>query len=102
MSMRYIIRRKNPEDLEEIRGLVSDLNEQLGEANASVVARHEIPHLISSTRRVVFGFIAQKKGDGYEWLCPNIELVAETEKDFRDLAQEFGVTDLSFLLAQPV
>lgn len=99
MSMRYIIRREKPADFEEIRRVVSDLDAQLGEAGADF--RREVYYTLSPSRRVVFGFSTEKADGNFRWLCHNLEVVAETEKDFVALATEFGVKDLSFLTAQP-
>ncbi|MCB0404208.1 MAG: hypothetical protein KDD51_05435 [Bdellovibrionales bacterium] len=99
MSMRYIIRRENPSDLEEIRRVVTDLDAQLGEAGQDY--RREVYHTIGPMRRVVFGFSTEKRDAGFTWRCHNVEIVAETEDDFRALATEYGAKDLSFLTAQP-
>ncbi len=95
MSMRYIIRRPKPEDLDQVRGFVSDLDKQLGEPGADL--RRELWHVISPMQRVVFDVTARKVGEKYQWVCHTVELVAETEPDFRKLSQQFQVTDLSHL-----
>lgn len=101
MSMRYLIRRANPEDLNEIRKIVPNLEDQLGDASVLVGPqeglRRPINVAFSATRSVQYSFFAQKTGESYRWICPSLELVAENEPELRAMAQEFEVKDLSHL-----
>lgn len=93
--MRYIIRRPRPENLDEIRNYVRNLDTALGPAAADL--RREIPVAFSPTQRIVFTLTTRKGGNEFQWVCHTIEVVAETEPEFLQLAQRLGVHELSHL-----
>lgn len=95
MSMRYIIRRQRPENLDEIRNYVRNLDTLLGPPGADL--RREIPVGFSATQRIVFTVTTKKADKDFQWVCHSIEIVAETEPEFMALAQRLGVHNLSHL-----
>jgi hypothetical protein len=101
MSMRYLIRRANPEDLSEIRKHVPNLDEQLGDASLLTGAqeglRRPIDIRFSPTRAIQYSIFSKKTGEKHVWTCPSLELVAENEPELREMAKEYGVEDLSHL-----
>ena len=89
MSMRYIIRRSKPEDLGELQAKFLGLTEKLGPAGENF--RRTVADSQSPMRCVNYRFMAHKVGASWQWICPSIELVGETESDLLALTQAFGV-----------
>ncbi|MBI1862221.1 MAG: hypothetical protein HYR96_15010 [Deltaproteobacteria bacterium] len=87
--MRYIIRRSKPEDLGELQSRFPGLSEKLGPAGENF--RRTVADTISPMRSVNYRFMAHKVGTTWQWICPSIELVGETETDLLALTQTFGV-----------
>ncbi len=82
MAMRYIIRRTNPTDLNEVRRDVPDLDKQLGSIGADIGTagafyRREVEVRLTPHRSISYQFSAKKEGTTWTWICPSIELVAE-------------------------
>lgn len=96
MAMRYIIRRKNSSDLNEIRREVSDLDSRLSKAGDGLKRTVEIN--FSPLRSAVYQFSAKKEGTSWSWVCPCIELVAENEEGLFKLLEKYNVEKPSHLL----
>jgi len=99
MSFRYLIRRPNPADFKQIRELISDLDQRLGSPDLTAAAKLKtnIWHNFSPTQQVMFTFSAHKHEQGSKWTCPSMEIVAETEADFRQMAERFKIGNLSHI-----
>ena len=93
MSMRYLIRRPNPEEISSIK--VSDLSAQLGTPAANM--RRHIKVIQSASRSLYYTFYSRKTDKGFVWVCPSLELVAESESDLREMAKEANVQSLPHL-----
>lgn len=96
MAMRYIIRRKNSNDLSDIRREISNLDSQLNKAGDGLKRAVEVS--FSPLRSAVYQFSATKVGTNWEWVCPCIELVAENEEGLFTLLEKFNVEKPSHLL----
>jgi hypothetical protein len=96
MAMRYIIRRKNSNDLTDIRGEVSNLDSQLNKAGDGLKRAVEVS--FNPLRSAIYQFSAKKIGSNWEWVCPCIELVAENEEGLFTLLEKFNVEKPSHLL----
>ena len=89
MSLRYIIRRQNPEDLSEVKKVDSQLENTLGPAGDNL--RRFIQSNFNAAQYAVYHCMTVKRGESYAWICPSIELVAETQSDFMELTERFHV-----------
>lgn len=89
--MRYLIRRNMPGDLKELEGKIPSLKEELGPPTANL--RRSLKVVLSSSKQLLYVVMTQKTDTGFTWICPSLELVAETEHDLREMAQEFGVSE---------
>lgn len=98
MAMRYIIRRKNSEDLSDIRREVSNLDTQLNKAGDGL--RRSVEVNLSPVRSIVYQFNSKKSGTTWTWTCPSIEVVAENEEGLFKLLEKFNVEKPSHLLDQ--
>jgi hypothetical protein len=87
MSMRYIIRRSKPEDLTEIKREVSDLDKQLDKPLENYRRAVEVTY--SNLRSAVYQFMTLKNGNEWVWVCPSVELVAESEEGLFALTDKF-------------
>lgn len=96
MAMRYIIRRKNSEDLSDIRRDVSNLDSQLDKPGDGLKRAVEVT--FSPMRSAVYQFSAKKSGANWVWVCPCIELVAENEEGLFKLLEKYNVEKPSHLL----
>lgn len=95
MSMRYLIRRENPSDLDEIKQGIPNLDEQLGTPIAT--SRKYVKTIESASRSILYTFLSRKNDAGFEWICPSKELIGESEADLLDMAKSHSVTDLSHI-----
>jgi len=95
MAMRYIFRRPKPEDLNDLKSQIKDLDQQLGTAQDK--ARREIRVKYSHMRYAQFTFFTRKVGTGFVWVAPSVELVAEDEKGLFALTEQFNVPKPSHL-----
>jgi hypothetical protein len=86
MAMRYIVRRKQPENLSEIKSQIPDLDQKLGKADKEM--RRNIQHTLSASRYVTYQFFSRTAGNVSTWVCPSVELVAEDETGL------FALTDM--------
>lgn len=98
MAMRYIIRRKNSEDLSDIRRDVSNLDSQLDKPGENL--RRTVEVTFSPMRSAVYQFNTKKTGTSWVWVCPCVELVAENEEGLFKLLERFNVEKPSHLLDQ--
>lgn len=98
MAMRYIIRRKNTEDLTDIRREVSNLDAQLEKPGDGF--RRSIEVAYSNLQSAVYQFFTKKVGTSWVWVCPCIEIVAENEEGLFKLLEKFNVEKPSHLLDQ--
>ena len=89
MSIRYLVRRPNPEDLSEIRSKVSDLDNLLGAPGEDF--RRFVTHAFDAMRIATYTMTTQKAGTGWKWVSASLELSAEDEKGLAALCQEYGV-----------
>lgn len=85
MAMRYLVRRNNPDDFQDVKRDVPDLERQLGKVGsdfgtAGAHYRRDIEVRIASDRYINYQFIARKQGAELTWTCPSIELVADEEQ----------------------
>ena len=77
MAMRYIVRRPQAGELDEIRTFVQDFESKLGPAGDKL--RREIKVEFSPLRAIQFHFQTRKSEAGWIWVCPTIEMEAEDE-----------------------
>jgi hypothetical protein len=96
MAMRYIIRRKNSEDLTDIRREVSNLDSQLNKAGDGLKRAVEV--VFNNHQSAVYQFSAKKAGTSWVWVCPCIEIVAENEEGLFKLLEKYNVEKPSHLL----
>ena len=89
MSMRYIIRRPNRQDLEEVRQHFPDLESQLG--SAQVDLRRDLRVVFSPMQRVTYLFSAEEVNGAWTWVCPTVELVGESQKDLLELTNRYNI-----------
>lgn len=92
MAMRYIVRRAKAEDLTEIKRDIPDLDAKLGQVGSDIGTaganyRREIEVILTPHRHLTYQFLPRKVGTGWTWVCPSIELVAESEEGL------FALTD---------
>lgn len=87
--MRYIIRRPKAEDLSDLSARISNLTKQLGQAGENL--RRSLSVVQSPMRSAHFKFMTRKQGNAWQWVCPSIELVGESEMDLLALTETFGV-----------
>ncbi len=97
--MRYIIRRSKPDDLAELNSRFPDLTQRLGQPGENL--RRSFANIISPLRSEHFKFVTRKTTAGWQWVCPSIELVGESEADLLVLTDSFGLkkTDLKHLFS---
>jgi len=95
MTMRYIIRRDSPENLEDLQGDLPDLQSKLGEADKGLLKTFD--HRISTLRHIQYSFATRKTPSGWAWVCPSVELVAEDEEGLFELTRRFGAPKPSHL-----
>ncbi len=98
MAMRYIIRRKNSEDLTDIRREISNLDSLLAKAGDGL--RRSVEVSFSPLRSAVYQFSGKKVDALWIWSCPCIEIVAENEEGLFNLLEKFQVEKPSHLLDQ--
>lgn len=100
--MRYIIRRPKAEEFSDIAEKISDLSGKLGQPAENF--RRTVSNTISPMRSVTYKFVAKKVENNWQWACPSIELVGETEADLLALTEAFGVqkTELKHLFSAPL
>lgn len=96
MAMRYIIRRTKPEDLTEIKREVSNLDAQLSKAGENF--RRSIEVSYTPMRSAVYTFSTKKVDANWVWVCPSVELVAESEAGIFELTSKFKVEKPSHLI----
>ncbi len=89
MSMRYIIRRKRPEKIDDLAGLVTNLGSLLGPSGEGF--ERVIENRFSSNSVANYMFVTRKANNEWIWVCYNIELVAENEEELLSLMSQFGV-----------
>ena len=98
MSLRYLIRRSNAQDFNDIRTHVPKLDEELGDAGVLVGPQaglhRSITVQLSPTRSLQYTFFSKKTEKGQEWICPSLELVAESETELRQMCTEHDVKNL--------
>lgn len=85
MAMRYLVRRSNAEDLQELKRDIPDLEKRLGKVGsdygtAGAHYQRDIEVRISPDRYLTYQLMAKKNGADFSWVCPSIELVADDEK----------------------
>lgn len=90
MSMRYLIRRQNPEKFDDIRAVVRDLDIQLGSPGENF--QRKVEQGFNPHRSAHYIFITRKVVSGWVWICSTIELVAENEKGLFALLDYFKTT----------
>lgn len=90
MSMRYLIRRQNPEKFDDIRAVVRDLDIQLGSPGENF--QREVEQGFNTRRSAHYIFGTRKAASGWVWVCPTIELVAENEEGLFALLDYFKTT----------
>lgn len=89
MSLRYIVRRPDPQDLSEVKKVDSHLDKTLGPAAENL--RRFIQATYNTSQYAVFHCMTTKVGESWTWTCPSVELVAETQSDFMELTERFHV-----------
>lgn len=89
MSLRYIARRAQPEDLSEIKTRVNGLEQQLGPADEDF--KRTISVRFSPLRHAHYVFSTRKVGETWEWVCPCIEFDVEDEEGLLALTEVYKV-----------
>ena len=87
--MRYIIRRPKSDDFSDVSAKFPDLAEKLGTAGENF--KRTIGEIQSPMRSINYKFVTRKVGTAWQWVCPSIELVGETETDLLALTESFGL-----------
>lgn len=95
MGMRYIIRRVKPEDLSELEPLLGNLEKRLGAAAINLRRQLKVHH--TPLRTTTYSFMTRQTESGFIWVCPSLELTAESEKGLRELANKYNVRDFPHL-----
>lgn len=98
MAIRYIFRRLDADKLDGIEGQIPDLKEQLGIAGEDL--RRTVTYRFGADRSAQYHFAARKVADGWKWVCPTVELVADDEQGLFGLTDHFGVQRPSYLRQQ--
>lgn len=88
--MRYIIRRKNSEDLNDLKKEFPQLDQTLEKAGDGLKRNLQIS--LSNLERVNYLFLTKKKGTEWVWTCPSIELVADNEASLFALMKRFSLS----------
>lgn len=87
--MRYIIRRTNPEDLTGLKKDIPQLDAQLEKAGDGL--RRIIPVTITNMDRINYLLVTKKSGSTWNWVCPSVELISESEQGLFKLMERFSM-----------
>ena len=101
MAMRYIYRRQKPEEWQDVRALIPDLDKQLGTAldNSKRFIKTSEPN--RPLQYTQYTFLARKSASGPTWVCTSVELVAENEKGLFALTEKHKIPRPSHLAHLP-
>jgi len=92
MGMRYLIRRAKADDFSDLKGILGDIEKQLGTPGKDL--RRNVKIVDTPHRHTLYTFMTRKQGEGFIWVCPSVELNAEDETSLLALAKKHNINDL--------